>query len=77
MKLIEVSGVFRVHVQLRGLPKTLNQVRLWYLLQLVDTFGDSVVPGITLLIASKFLSPTSTSNCLKLVLFKRVLTAVK
>jgi hypothetical protein len=46
MKLIEVNGVFRLHVNLRGLPQNQKQVKVWYLLQLVDNFGDSVVPGM-------------------------------
>ncbi|CAL8092442.1 unnamed protein product [Orchesella dallaii] len=44
MKLLEVQGVFRLHVQLRGLPRSVKQVKLWYLLQLVDNVGDSVIP---------------------------------
>lgn len=44
MKLLEVQGVFRLHVQLRGLPRGVKQVKLWYLLQLVDSYGDSVIP---------------------------------
>ncbi|ODM96094.1 hypothetical protein Ocin01_10585 [Orchesella cincta] len=44
MKLLEVQGVFRLHVQLRGLPRSVKQVKLWYLLQLVDNIGDSVIP---------------------------------
>jgi hypothetical protein len=48
MKLIEVSGVFRIHIQLRGLPKNIQQIKIWYLLQLVDNFQDSVVPGMNI-----------------------------
>lgn len=44
MKLLEVQGVFRLHVQLRGLPRSVKQVKLWYLLQLVDMHGDSIIP---------------------------------
>lgn len=44
MKLLEVQGVFRLHVQLRGLPRSVKQVKLWYLLQLVDKYGNSVIP---------------------------------
>jgi len=41
---LELQGVFRLHLQLRGLPRSVKQIKLWYLLQLVDNVGDSVIP---------------------------------
>jgi len=44
LKLIEMHGVFHIRMQLRGLPKGVAQIKSRHLLQLVDNFGDCVIP---------------------------------
>jgi len=44
LKFFELMGVFRLHVQLRGLPGDIKQVKTWHLVTLVDNYGDQVVP---------------------------------
>ena len=64
-KLVELHGTFRIHLQVRGLPKSVTQVMACYAVELMDNFGDFITPGIQFYCSSCCL-PNSLcfiSNC--------------